>query len=207
MLPLKAEKSNHMKNRIFCPGCRTRVKTSQISKVMGLFPFDGAFSRVNQSFQNSFLEIVQRYPSFYQWACDDCIESGKVLLANPQKQFFTFKYPWDTAQPYLVYQDKSFRCKTCREKFVFSKTEQRHWYEELGFVVYSKPINCLPCRREKRAGRALNTELSQLLKDGKPEDTAQLLRIAEIYKEMGKVVKMTAYQTAAADLERRNNRS
>ena len=183
------------KPKIKCHCCRQMVSEKSMKKVAGLFPFDGAHGVVGKSDA----EAILIFQDLYEWACDDCIETGQALLANPRKQFFKFKYPWDTAFPYLAYRDREFTCRDCGEAFVFSKTEQQFWYEKMQFVVHSKPVRCLACRKRKRHSRALNTELSNLLKNGKPEDRTALLRIAEIYAEMGKPEKEKAYRKAARD--------
>jgi hypothetical protein len=121
------------------------------------------------------------------------LSNGKAILGKPGKQFYTFRYPWDTATPYFAYFDKNFTCDNCRKPFVFSKEEQQHWYEKLKFVVYSVPKECKECRRPRK----LNRELSELLRDGKPDDVAALLRIAEIYAEMDKPEKQKAYLAEA----------
>lgn len=181
------------KPKIKCPCCRQKVGEKNVKTVAGLFPFDGAHGNVGESDAKA----IFSFHSFYEWACDDCLETGAALLANPKKQFFKFKYPWDTAFPFLAYRDRSFTCRDCGEPFVFSKTEQQFWYEKMQFVVHSKPVRCPACRKRKRQGRALNTELSNLLKNGKPDDRTSLLRIAEIYSEMGKPEKEKAYRREA----------
>ena len=167
--------------KAFCPCCKKSIEQSQTKKTnaanLGFIPF----------FQN--------------WACDRCIKDGKALLAEPKKQFYQFTYPWDHAIPFLAYYDIHFTCKACKEPFLFSKSEQQYWYEKLQFVVYSKPQHCKECRKEIRTAKNLNTELSNLLKEGKPTDKKSLLRIAEIYKEMGKPEKMKAYLAAAEKLK------
>lgn len=176
-----------------CHCCQKMVGEKQMKRVAGLFPFEGAHRVQGKSNAASILAFTE----LYKWACDDCLETKRALLGNPKKQFFTFKYPWDTAFPYLTYQDRNFTCRDCESSFVFSKEEQQHWYEELKFVVYSKPVRCPECRKKKREEKNLNTELSELLKDGKPEDRKALLRIAEIYEIMGKPEKVKAYRKAA----------
>ena len=186
-----------------CKVCNSQVDASKMKHVFKSFTFDGQIQKKGSSLEDSFIEIVKRYPDMYQWACDECIKARKALVGNPKKQFYTFTYPWDTASPFFAYYDKSFRCQSCKEKFTFSKEEQQHWYEDLNFVVYSKPINCATCRKEIRASKNLNKELSDLLREGKPKDVEKLQRIAQIYKEMDKPEKMKAYLSAADKLRRK----
>lgn len=186
---------------IQCKCCKKRVAPTHIQTVLGLLPFHEFRDVSSESYVKNFQETISRYPSFYQWACDTCIKKGKAIKARPSKQLYTFNYPWDAASPFLAYYDISFTCKTCKTDFTFSKEEQRFWYEDLQFVVYSKPLNCRACRANIRAGKSLNAELSQLLKEGKPDNVEDLERIAEIYATMGKVEKVKAYRKAAQKLK------
>ncbi|MEM6803170.1 MAG: zinc-ribbon domain containing protein [Bacteroidota bacterium] len=186
-----------------CKVCNSQVDASKMKQVFKSFAFEGQIQKKGSSLEETFLELVKRYPDMYQWACDDCIENEKALVGNPQKQFYTFTYPWDTASPFFAYYDKHFSCQTCKEKFTFSKEEQQYWYEELNFVVYSKPINCADCRKKIRSSKNLNKTLSELLREGKPEDLNKLQRIAEIYHEMGKPEKMKTYLAEAEKLKRK----
>ncbi len=188
-------KENQMK--ILCLCCKEQTGKEKLKQVSSLFPFNGFMILSDRDYLTSFMTIVGKYPEFYQWACDDCINGGKAILANPEKQYFTFTHPMYTANPYLSYFDKGFTCKNCNDKFTFSKEEQKYWYEELSFVVYSKPIACGKCRKEGRVVKNLNKELSELLQEGEPEEKSTLIRISEIYKEMGKTEKMKKYLTAA----------
>ena len=168
-----------------------------MQKTAALFPFDGMIARSSEEWLDSFYETVSRVPSLYRWACDHCLKAGRALLGNPAKQFYTFRFPWDAASPYLAYIDQKRKCQKCATHFVFSKEEQQHWYETLRFVVYARPVNCAPCRKTLREARGLHKELSDLLRDGRPEDGPTLERIADIYEVMGKVEKMKAYRTYA----------
>jgi hypothetical protein len=176
-----------------CPCCRRHVDHRRIRQTFALFPFDGMMSTASAGPEATFLEVLRRYPGFYQWACDDCLDNGRALRADPRKQFYTFKYPWDTAQPFFAYFDRNRTCEACGEEFVFTKEEQQYWYEQLQFVVYSVPNQCPACRKERRQKRNLNRELSELLRAGVPGQIDQLRRIAAIYAAMGKPEKEKAY--------------
>ena len=168
-----------------CPCCKKAKDQSKIQKTIQLFPFDGAFKAVEQSWADSFLQIANSRYNLYQWACDACIQARSAILGKPNRQKYTFKSPMDAATPFLAYFDKRYTCQGCKNKFTFSKSEQQFWYEELQFVVYSKPIHCQACRKEKRDIKQLNTQLSNLLKDGLPETATALEEVAAIYQKMG----------------------
>ncbi len=174
-----------------CSICNGSIRQKNIQLIGSLFPFNGAMDVNNWGFIATFLGVVKAYPDFYQWACDDCINSEKAILADPKKQNYSVG-----GRPYLAYYDLQRTCRSCGDDFLFSKEEQRFWYEELEFYVDSKPIHCKPCNKKIKASKNLNTELSDLLKEGKPSSKEQLLRIADIYQEMGKEAKMKSYLTA-----------
>jgi len=195
-----------MKNfqKAICTCCSRAKDNTEVQQTTQLLPFDGSFRAVGQSWADSFIQICNSCLGFYQWACDTCIDEGKAILADPAKQKYTFKYPWDTATPFLAYFDKKRTCRKCKSSFIFSKSEQQFWYEELQFVVYSTPVHCKSCRKETRAKKQLNTQLSKLLKDGQPTTLEELEQVAEIYKKMGLIEKWKMYSTFAKKLKRRH---
>lgn len=79
-----------------------------------------------------------------QWACQDCLESGQAILADPDKQLFR------DHKPYLAYYDVEHTCRDCEAAFVFTKTEQHYWYEERQHRVQSRPARCPTCRARRR---------------------------------------------------------
>jgi hypothetical protein len=194
-------KSNEISFKINCPICKERVGKEVLQKTAALFPFDGFFYG-DKGMLESFMEVQQRYPDFYQWACDDCLKFGKAILASPKRQNHTHSHPMDAEVPYLAYFDQHFTCRNCSASFLFSKEEQQYWYEELAIYVKARPIYCKPCRKEIRAAKALNTELSELLKDGVPQEAEKLLRIAAIYQKMGHPEKEKHYLTLAQKARR-----
>ena len=51
------------------------------------------------------------------------------------------------------YEDKQIQCRDCSCIFVFTKEEQKHWYEDLRLPIYANAVRCLNCRiilRKKR---------------------------------------------------------
>ncbi len=99
-------------------------------------------------------EIVQKLSEFH-WACDGCLHSKRAIVGNPAKQKFC-DHP-----PFLAYYDEEKTCNTCKRTFIFSASEQKHWYETLEFWVQSEAKDCLECRRKAREQKQLDTERSQ----------------------------------------------
>ena len=122
------------------------------------------------------------------WACDECLIDKKAIEANPREQIHGYN------DPHLAYFDKGRVCTHCNDHFVFSKTEQQFWYEELQILVFVNPKNCLKCRRQIRAINDRNTELSNILVDRKNLTRDQLNRVIELYEEMGIDAKVKYYQ-------------
>lgn len=85
------------------------------------------------------------------WACNDCVDTGRAIPADPGKQ------EWCDCEPYLAYFDEERTCVDCGRAFVFHKEEQQHWYETLRFWVWSRPIRCRACNRNRKARRKIAT--------------------------------------------------
>jgi hypothetical protein len=131
---------------------------------------------INTYFQNENGEITKRVcrvllkKAGQTWACDECLQSGRAIKANINNQDF------DGCNPHFAYFDKIASCRDCSNDFVFSKEEQRHWYEKLRLMVLAKEVRCNPCRYNKK----MHTKLLKLLgnfdyKDmGKTQETVNL---------------------------------
>ena len=122
--------------------------------------------------------LVENAPKM-QWACSECLKSGRAIAANPASQTYC---DW---LPYLAYFDNAHHCVECGMSFIFSKEEQRYWYEELGFWVQSKPNQCRKCRAGKRKRAQANRDLQKALADLEPGDAFQLAAIAKLYLSLG----------------------
>jgi hypothetical protein len=78
------------------------------------------------------------------------------------------------------YVDEPRTCVQCGEEFVFSASEQRFWYETLGFHLDSQCIRCLKCRRQRRTIHALGVQVGNARQElrAKPDDPRALLELA-----------------------------
>jgi len=132
------------------------------------------------------------------WACDRCIHAKRALKADIAKQNLGL------GTPFAAYIDRPFRCEDCETATVFSASEQRHWYETLGFLIWVYPKQCAPCRagrrRKKRANRALAKALAGL--DAK--DPTQLEAVARLYDEIGADAKATTFRARARNRSARS---
>ncbi|MDW3646622.1 MAG: zinc-ribbon domain containing protein [Bacteroidia bacterium] len=185
----KKGKIKHLK----CPSCKAEISAKAAKACLEKdIPYGNIFYRISgPSLQNHKRPI---------WACDECLQVGKAIIADISKQVYL------DYDPYVAYVDRSKICKTCGDHFVFSKTEQKFWYEDLQFWVQVQPNNCLPCRKEIRHQKNLNSELSFLLKEKDDWILAELERIVEIYIELEKFEKAKFYQSKIDKVERRKRK-
>lgn len=58
--------------------------------------------------------------------------------------------PHNSYGPLFWYQDKTKMCRDCGVEFVFSKEEQKYWYEELKIPIYADAVSCKACREKVR---------------------------------------------------------
>lgn len=126
--------------------------------------------------------------SDFEWACDECLHSGKAIPANPEAQE-------NACEKKLSYSDEVKICQKCGSEFLFSKNEKKTWYESYRFHLDSTPVNCLKCRREVREVRAENKILSDTLKKGeKGLSVSDLNRVKYIYQKWDKPEKVSFYK-------------
>ena len=88
--------------------------------------------------------------------------------------------------PRYFYVDQELLCAQCGDRFTWPATQQRQWYEELGFsVAAGPPTRCGPCRRARQLRRTLNTALQQAMAaaDAHPDDVTALLDLAAVAAE------------------------
>lgn len=114
------------------------------------------------------------------WACDNCLQTQRAIKGDPKKQLFC-----DFA-PHFAYFDKSGNCRDCGVSFVFSKTEQQHWYEQLGFWVQAEKVRCDACQQLKRQ----RDRFSQLMAANDYTNLSEVREIVAFYlagKEYQKV--------------------
>ncbi|MEL6254958.1 MAG: zinc-ribbon domain containing protein [Bacteroidota bacterium] len=188
---MKKKKKSHA--LLKCPSCKAEISPKAAKACLERdIPYGSITYRVlGPSLQNHKRPI---------WACDECLESGKAIIVDVSKQIYL------DYDPYLAYVDRANICKSCGDHFVFSKSEQKYWYEELKFWVQVNPNNCQKCRKEIRHQKNLNAELSFLLKEKDNWILPELERIVEIYIELEKYEKAKFYQGKIDKVERRNRR-
>lgn len=126
----KSKKKKGETQQITCPCCGEKRGAAGVSRTLAL-PYFAA---------NGIQGLLQ---SRYQWACDMCLKKGKAIMGNPRKQAAGI-----TSDPYLAYFDRTVVCRSCGKPFVFSGSEQHHWYEKLGFTLKSWPVKCKACNKK-----------------------------------------------------------
>ena len=175
------------KEKLICPVCKGDIYDSNLKKTIG--------RKVELWGKVSILERSDLKHGRYQWACDDCLTSGKALIATPERQLYL------DSPPYLAYFDLRKVCKKCNEEYTFKEEEQIYWYEDLRFWVQSTPKHCNRCRREVRERKNLLNELSALLKERDKLNRKDLQRLSEIYSALNHPDKAKYYENQANKLK------
>lgn len=65
---------------------------------------------------------------------------------------------------YDSYTDQLLTCRKCNRKFYFFAAEQKYWYENLGFWVDARCVNCFECRLATHKVKKLQKEYELLQK-------------------------------------------
>ena len=79
------------------------------------------------------------------------LDYSSAIRADTSKQDFSvLPRCWDI--------DATVICNRCGEQFCFTATEQKAWYEDYAFYVWSSPKECRACRRELRRLKSLRQE-------------------------------------------------
>jgi phage terminase large subunit GpA-like protein len=177
------------KVQLTCPSCKGDVYDSNLRHTLG--------RRICLWGTIRGLEREDLIHGSFQWACDDCLNSGRALIGNPAAPLYC------DFDPYLAYVDVNKICEKCGEEYVFQKEEQKYWYETLRFWIQSKPKHCHKCRQEIREERKLNNELSELLKEKERLTIQDMERLAEIYEEINKPHKSRYYNKLVERLQRK----
>lgn len=128
-----------LEENFICPVCKKQVNVS----CTHLELIDTWF-KTNMSEKFHLLADAQN-GSFLEWACLDCERQQEAVLPDYSKQKYFITGP----RP--MYIDKQYCCEKCDKLFVFKALEQKYWYEDLGFIIYSEPKKCKECRKEVRS--------------------------------------------------------
>ena len=181
-----------------CPCCgekrhATELKT-MLKKVLQIEGRSEFFSEKEQ-----LLSLVNRS---FGWACDVCLREEKAIVADHQVQFIS-PIHW----PNMAWYDHLKTCRTCGEEFVFRKEEQKYWYEELQFIVWSHPVNCHACRRDIRNQKEQQKQLSSLLNKGIDHlSDEELDEVIDIYELWKKPQRVSYYRALKRKLEKKQGR-
>jgi hypothetical protein len=170
-----------------CPCCKTVISERELQETLG--------RKINYGSHKYKLSWEHLFGSEYRqtsWACDDCLMKGKAIIGNVDKQLYLDYFP------HFAYYDKEITCRTCNDKFVYTKEQQQFWYETLpDNWVQVEAVNCKKCRNLRK----LNTELSNILKDKSKMSAADFNRVIEIYTLIGKTEKAKEYSALKKKLK------
>lgn len=141
-----------------------------------------------------------RDPAWAHWACDECLAAGRALAADVMRQAGCFDEAWAAYLPVVRV------CRECRADFTVTPERQRRWHEVHGRYLGKVPTRCGVCGPRHglrvRAQKALTAALVKL--DGR--DPLALLRVAELYGEMGLAAKAEEFVRRACNQAERLDR-
>lgn len=165
---------------LICPCCNISRYPEQYQKLKEF--------NEQHSYEHMISVIDSAKQGFLHWACDKCLEDKRAILGSPDIQ------NWGGfAYPYFAFYDDVKQCKTCGNKFIFSKEEQQHWFQVLKFIVWSEARNCKDCRKQERDSRTRNSKISKLVKNLSKNNIDQAERLIELYLEINNVDKAKFY--------------
>jgi tetratricopeptide (TPR) repeat protein len=98
-----------------------------------------------------------------------------AVMGDPNRQVLYGSFPK------YYFEDIEKTCIQCGNDFIFSAKEQKHWYEDLQFIIYAECLKCMACRRLKKSKVALNDQLSSAQKyyNQYPNEPYAMLNLAE----------------------------
>jgi hypothetical protein len=155
------------------------------------------YKHYNELNINTYYSFNSFINSDFNWACDNCLNNKKAILASPNAQ----NYCW---YPNYAYFDTTHTCRTCNIEFTFGKEEKKYWFENLKFWIDAEAVNCPKCRKEIRQFKTENTRLSKILKQREDDISVDALNeVIEIYIKWEKIERVKYYQ---AVLRKRSSR-
>ncbi|MES2133106.1 MAG: zinc-ribbon domain containing protein [Bacteroidota bacterium] len=160
--------------KLICPVCKTQVllKQTRLKQVQDWLDTKWFYRGGEHMMQEIFAG------RFKDWACMSCERNKRAVFPDYSKQNYGY------SGPILFYISKNMTCQTCKKEFIFEATDQKFWYEDLGFNEASYPKNCFGCRRETRLQKLLHKQLAERL-HAEPKTPEQLEEVAEIYIKLG----------------------
>jgi hypothetical protein len=85
-------------------------------------------------------------PEYYSWMMAR-MPAGAIAADWSKHQ------PHNSHSPLFWYADENNICEQCAREFLFSKGEQRHWFEELQIPIYVRGAHCAECRAQRRVAK------------------------------------------------------
>ena len=135
-----------------------------------------------------------------QWACPTCLKRSIALPRKPWLQ------TWCDHTPYFAFFDVELNCNDCKNRFVFSASEQQFWYEQLQFWVQSRPKQCKNCRKVRRQTKQANIRLQELLPNYDCTNSIDLAKVAKLYFELNSHKKGSVFLKRAVSMAKRNKK-
>ncbi len=171
------------KKKITCPCCRSTVTERNIGQALrDIRKVSGIYIPYDSKQNNLELALLNNYQ---RWACNDCLQTGKAIKADPDRQPNGSFMSHDTE--YLAFWDSNWiDCRDCGESFVFSKEDQLFYYQTLGKVRDARAVRCLACRKALKEKHRPARELGEMLENGKLKQEADRDRVIANYRALGR---------------------
>jgi hypothetical protein len=182
-----------------CPGCKTE---RDVDAQQGLRAAELAIHTREKAWltteppADAIRALAMENNDRWFWACDECLTSGRAIAADVTKVNVSM------GAPFAAYVDRPFRCEDCHADVVFSASEQKHWYETLGFLIWVYPKQCIACRKKRHSKRRANQALAGALANLDTSDPTQLDAIAKLYDEIGSAKKAAEFRGRAKNKRR-----
>jgi hypothetical protein len=181
-----------------CPGCSNE---RDVDAQVGLLEAEATIVvREKRSSGNDIGDAVRRLacatPANWFWACDECVREGRGLVADATDVTCSM------GLPFAGYVDRPFVCEDCGTDAIFSAREQKHWFEELRFLIWVYPKQCVTCRAKRRAHARANKELAQAIANLDASDPTQLEAVANLFDQVGSGRKAVEFRNRAKNRRR-----
>ncbi len=108
------------------------------------------------------------------------IDYASAIRADISKQNYS-------VCPRHWYVDATFCCPRCGDNFIFTRDEQRFWYEELGFWIDSSAKHCVACRSELRKLKLLRQQYDREIEQAvaRDADLDKKRRLLDVIETLG----------------------
>jgi hypothetical protein len=167
-----------------CPCCQKIVTEAKLSNTIQLLKSNDCEYEATDEFPSTFAL------PYSKWACDACLENKKSVLADINKQNYSFLVEATRRPFYLAYTPWESVCRRCQKTFEVSIEQQQRSYEVLKMPMRIVPTHCLACEEQLLISKkALTSATAQ-----KPMTKRRLIKHIAAARKNNDLEKMQRYQ-------------